>query len=327
MATIKQIAEKAGVSPAAVSRVLNYDESISVNDETRQAIFAAAEELGYKKKVIKPKIDNVALIYWVYQEEELEDIYFKAIYDTILEKAQEYNVKLKIFTKEDGIEAICKPVTAFLAIGWFNRKELDYLASVSANGIFIDTSPDEKRFDSVRPNLDSIVTQIVDYFVEKGHKEIGFIGGSDRNVDTQAKAMDVREWSFRGSVQYHQCMKEAHIHIVEKFSVKEGYRIGKEIAEQGNLPTAFCIASDTLAIGVLQAFNEVGIQIPEQTAVFSINDVNIAQYVSPPLTTFRIDIPLLCESALDLLQERVLRGRTTTKTVFVNGIPVFRKSC
>ena len=74
MATIKQVAEKAGVSPATVSRVLNYDESISVNEETRQTIFAAAEELGYKKKVVKPKIENVTLIYWVYQEEELEDI-------------------------------------------------------------------------------------------------------------------------------------------------------------------------------------------------------------------------------------------------------------
>lgn len=327
MATIKQVAEKAGVSPAAVSRVLNYDESISVNEETRQAIFAAAEELGYKKKVVKPKIENVALIYWVYQEEELEDVYFKAIYDTILEKAQECNVRLDIITKADGIEAVKKPVTAFIAIGWFSRKELEYLASVSANGIFIDTSPDEKRFDAVRPNLDSMVTQIVDYFVEKGHHDIGFIGGSDRNLDTLDTAMDVREWSFRESARYHQCLNEDNIHIVEKYSVKEGYRIGKAIAAQGKLPSAFCVASDTLAIGVLQAFNEAGVQIPEETAVFSINDVSIAQYVSPPLTTFRIDVPLLCESALDLLQERVFRGRRITKTVFVNGTPVFRKSC
>ena len=237
--------------------------------------------MGYKKKVVKPKIENVTLIYWVYQEEELEDIYFKAIYDTILQKAEERNVRLNIITKEDGIEAVSKPVTAFIAIGWFSRKELDYLASISANGIFIDTSPDEKRFDSVRPNLDSMVTQIVDYFVEKGHRSLGFIGGSDRNVDTLLKSMDVREWSFRGSAQYHQCLNEANIYIVEKFSVKEGYRIGKEIVKQRHLPTAFCIASDTLAIGVLQAFNEAGIQIPEETAVFSINDVNIAQYVSP----------------------------------------------
>ena len=51
MATIKQIADIVGVSSAAVSRVLNYDEKISVSDETREAIFAAAEKIGYKKRV------------------------------------------------------------------------------------------------------------------------------------------------------------------------------------------------------------------------------------------------------------------------------------
>ena len=61
MATIKEIAEIVGVSSAAVSRVLNYDEGISVSDETRDAIFSTAEKLGYKKRVIYPKIENVAL--------------------------------------------------------------------------------------------------------------------------------------------------------------------------------------------------------------------------------------------------------------------------
>lgn len=93
------------------------------------------------------------------------------------------------------------------------------------------------------------------------------------------------------------------------------------------LPTALCVASDTLAVGVLQALNEGNIQIPEQVAVFSINDVNIAKYLSPPLTTIHIDIPCICETALDLLRNRVLYGGRVTKLVFVNGIPVFRKSC
>ena len=59
MATIKEIAEIVGVSSAAVSRVLNYDEGISVSAETRAAIFAAAEKVGYKKRIIFPKIENV----------------------------------------------------------------------------------------------------------------------------------------------------------------------------------------------------------------------------------------------------------------------------
>lgn len=76
---------------------------------------------------------------------------------------------------------------------------------------------------------------------------------------------------------------------------------------------------------MLQALNEGNIQIPEQVAVFSINDVNIAKYLSPPLTTIHIDIPCICETALDLLRNRVLYGGRVTKLVFVNGIPVFRR--
>ena len=58
MATIKEIAEIVGVSSAAVSRVLNYDEGISVSDETRDAIFSTAEKLGYKKElfILKSKM-------------------------------------------------------------------------------------------------------------------------------------------------------------------------------------------------------------------------------------------------------------------------------
>lgn len=329
MATIKEIAEAVGVSSSAVSRVLNYDESISVNEETRNAIFKTAKKLGYQKKVINPSIDNVALLYWVQQEEELEDVYFKAIHDELIRQAKARNIKLKIYHKEEGIKAVDKGISAFLAIGWFPRKELEVLQSITSNGVFIDSSPDEKHFDSVRPNLDSVVTQIVDYFVDKGHKSLGYIGGTDRNIDTAEKAMDVREWSFRESAKYYGMLREEFILITDKFTVEEGYRIAKKaIAEHGDkLPSAFCVASDTLAIGALQAFNETNLSIPERAAFFSINNVSVAQYVSPPLTTFHIDVPLLCESALDLLQERIIKGREITKTVFINGTPVFRKSC
>ncbi len=327
MATIKEIAEIVGVSTAAVSRVLNYDEGISVSPETREAIFAAAEKIGYKKKVIYPKIENVVLLYWVTHEEELEDLYYQAIRAELTKQAPKMNIHLSIVTKEDGIEAIMDNTVAFVAIGWMNRKELDQLYQKCQKGVFIDTSPDEKLFDAVRPNLDSFVTQMVDYFVEKGHKSIGFIGGTDWNIDTELPSMDIREWSFRQSAAYYKLLDEDMIWIAERYTVKEGYRLGRQMVESGKIPSALCLASDTLAIGVLQALNEAGIPIPEKVSVFSINDINVAQYVSPPLTTFHIDIPLLCESALDLLRERVLKGGKITKVVFINGIPVFRKSC
>lgn len=329
MATIKEIAEVVGVSSATVSRVLNYDDTISVNDETRNSIFRVADELGYKKKVINPKIENVAFLYWVSDKDELEDVYYKTIRTEIEKEAAQRNIKLTVYKKNQGMKAIDKNSSVFIALGWFNRSELNYLNSIIENGIFIDSSPDERYFDAVRPNLDSVVTQIVDYFIEKGHKSLGFIGGTDRNIDTCETSMDVREWSFRESAKYYGVLEEKNIFVTEYFSVEEGYRLAtKAIETLGDaVPTAFCVASDTLAIGALQAFNEHGFAIPERVAFFSINDVSVAQYVSPPLTTFHIDIPLLCEAALDLVQERMIKGRKITKTVFVNGTPIFRKSC
>ena len=327
MATVKEIAEIVGVSSAAVSRVLNYDEGISVSQETREAIFATAEKIGYKKKVIYPKIENVAFLFWVSRGEELEDIYYRAIYDELLSQAGKVNIHLSVITKEEGFEAIPSDLNAFVALGWMNRKELDRLYAKCKNGVFIDTSPNEKLFDAVRPNLDSFVTQMVDYFVEKGHKKIGFVGGTDKNVDTEQPAMDIREWSFRQSATYYGCLCEDDIYITREYSVAEGYKAGEALAARQDMPTALCVANDTLAVGVLQALNEAGVQIPERVAVFSINDINVAQYVSPPLTTFHVDIPTICESALDLLRNRVLNGGKVTKVIFVNGIPIFRKSC
>ena len=327
MATIKEIAEIVGVSSAAVSRVLNYDEGISVSEETREAIFATAEKIGYKKKVIYPKIENVALLYFTENEDELEDVFYRGVREEVIKQAKKMNIRLQIYDRRDGMSVIPRDLNAFIAVGWLTRKEINQLYKICPRGVFIGTSPDEKLFDAVRPNMDSFVTQMVDYFVEKGHKKIGFIGGSDRNIDTGKPSMDIREWSFRQSVAYYHCLEEEYILISEKFTVDEGYRMGKELLKKSSLPTALCIASDTLAVGVLQALNEKGIQVPEQMALFSINDVNIAKYLSPPLTTIHIDIPCICETALDLLRNRVLYGGKVTKLIFVNGIPIFRKSC
>ena len=327
MATIKEIAEIVGVSSAAVSRVLNYDEGISVSEETREAIIATAEKIGYKKKVIYPKIENVALLYFTDNEDELEDVFYRGVREEVIKQAKKMNIRLQIYDRRDGMSVIPRDLNAFIAVGWLTRKEINQLYKICPRGVFIGTSPDEKLFDAVRPNMDSFVTQMVDYFVEKGHKKIGFIGGSDRNIDTGKPSMDIREWSFRQSVAYYHCLEEEYILISEKFTVDEGYRMGKELLKKSSLPTALCIASDTLAVGVLQALNEKGIQVPEQMALFSINDVNIAKYLSPPLTTIHIDIPCICETALDLLRNRVLYGGKVTKLIFVNGIPIFRKSC
>lgn len=327
MATIKEIAECVGVSSAAVSRVLNYDEGISVSAETRIAIFEAAERLGYKKKIIYPKIDNVALLCLTENEDELEDSFYNGIRDEILKQAKKTNIHLSIIEGKNEIDHIPTDLNAFIAIGWLSRKDINKLYKMCKNGVFIGTSPDEKLFDAVRPNMDSFMTQMVDYFIEHGCQKIGFAGGTDRNIDTGKPSMDIREWSFRQSAAYYNCLQEEFIYVGDKFTVEEGYRLGLKMLEGKQYPEALCVASDTLAVGVLQALNEGGVSVPDDIKIFSINDVSVAKYLSPPLTTIHIDIPCICETALDLLRNRVVNGGKITKSVFVNGIPIIRKSC
>lgn len=329
MVTIKDIAKKAGVSAATVSRVLNYDEKISVNKATQKTIFRIAKELGYQKKKVSPPIDDVALLYWPKNQEELQDVYLQSIQTELIKQADQRNIKLKLYKKSDGLESIEKGINAFFVIGWNNISEINFLKRLSANGIFIGTSPDESCFDSVRPNYDSIVTQIVDYFVKHGYKSLGFMGETDFDIYSGKPLMDVREWSFRESAKYYGMLNEKNIFTTDTLTVKEGYRLALEaIKRLGNeMPSAFCVSSDTLAIGAFQAFHEAGWNIPSRVAFFSIGDLNISKYISPPLTTFHIDIPLMCDAALSLLQERILKNRTITKSVFINGMPVYRKSC
>ncbi len=329
MATIKEIAQILGVSNATVSRVLNHDPEISVSEQTRSAILRTADEIGYEKKKISPKIDNVALLYWVEDGEELDEIFHKSILTEIEQQAKARNIIFTKYDKHDGINAVSKDTMAFIAIGWLNMHEIEHLKTITCKGVFINTRPDESLFDSVQANQDSMVTQIVDFFVNKGHKNIGFIGAPDYELVTRKPLMDIREWSFRQTMTYYNLLNEEYIFIADAFTVKEGYRIAIEAINRlnDNLPTAFCVANDALAIGALQAFNEMQWEIPNRVSFFSINDIGIAQYVSPPLTTFHIDITIICSSALDLLKERVFENRTTTKTVYINGTPIFRKSC
>jgi LacI family transcriptional regulator len=81
MATIREVAKAAGVSPATVSRVLNYDQTLSVNEATRQKIFETAEAMHYHKsrKTRKSKRKRLAICLWCDQEQEIKDLYYYSI--------------------------------------------------------------------------------------------------------------------------------------------------------------------------------------------------------------------------------------------------------
>ncbi|MEF2965544.1 LacI family DNA-binding transcriptional regulator [Paenibacillus sp. M1] len=328
MATIKEIAEKANVSIATVSRVLNNDPKLSVTEKTRERIFEIADQIGYRKKTVQQVIKNVAFLYWFSEKEELEDVYYKTIRLEIEQQAAERNIELVVYKIGDGIEAIHPETEGFIAVGRFSSKELEYLHKITPNGVFIDSVPDPDHYDAVRPDLRWITRKAIDYYLEKGHRDIGFIGGVDIDPDTKEERIDVREESFRDYLGKLDLLNEAYIFRGKHFSVNDGYELMLGAIDKlgPNLPTAFFVAADPIAVGCLQALNEKEISIPARVSVLSMNNISVTKYVSPPLTTFHIDIYELCKDAISLLLERIIAKRSLVKTIYLNAELIVRKS-
>jgi LacI family transcriptional regulator len=328
MATIKDIAEKSGYSTSTVSRVLNNDQSLSVSDETREKIYEAAEQLNYRRKTVRLLVKNIAFLYWLTDNEELEDVYFKTMRIEIEKMARLYNVELITYKISDGIHQIPDHIEGFIAVGTFSEKELAYLRSITSNGVFLDTSPDPNHYDSVRPDLPQITRKTIDFLVEKGHTEIGFIGGTYHNPNTDEDELDLRERVFRRYMVKKGLLNEQYIFHRRGFSVDTGYTLMKNAIEQlgDQLPSAFFIAADPIAVGCLQALNEYGIAIPNRVSIISVNNISVAKYVSPPLTTFHIDMKEICKNGIQLLLEQVVEKRKLVKTLFIGSELIVRKS-
>ncbi|WP_186579965.1 LacI family DNA-binding transcriptional regulator [Aquibacillus kalidii] len=328
MATIKEVAKQSGYSITTVSRVLNNDPNLSVSNETRDKIYEVADKLQYKKKTVNQLVKNIVFLSWLTDKEELEDVYFKSMRLEIEKLAKKKNIELTTYKITDGISAIPENIEGFIAVGTFSDRELEYLRNITSNGVFIDATPDPEHYDSVRPDLSQVTKKTIDMLIDKGHTEIGFIGGTYHNPNTDEDESDIRERVFRRYMDGKGILKEEYIFIHRGFSVDNGYQLMKRAIEElgDNLPTAFFTAADPIAVGCLQALNESGIAIPSRVSVVGINNISVAKYVSPPLTTFDIDMEEMCKNAIDLLLERVIEKRTIVKTLYLRPELVIRKS-
>lgn len=317
VATIKDIAMKADVSPATVSRVLNYDKTLSVADKTKKRIFEAAEALSYHKNSVKKYVgDKIAIVHWYTEKEELNDLYYLSIRMGVEQRCQELHLspEMYFFDSIDDIQP--DQVKGIIAIGKFTSKQVKKLAHICPAIVFVDQSPDEDTYDSVVINFERAIQKIIRYFLTNNHKRIGFIGGRER----------IREKAFQEQLTSKNLYEKRFVYV-GGFSVDEGYRLMKQAIDDlgENLPTAFVISSDVMAIGSMRALHESGIAIPDRVSIMSINDISVSKHLYPPLSTVRVFTELMGETAIDLLLEQ-LEDRAIPKQAVISTEMVYRKS-
>jgi LacI family transcriptional regulator len=326
MATIKEIAEKAGVSIATVSRVLNYDPSLSVTDETRKKIFEVAEELSYKKRTVRTSTSKIAIIHWYTEKEELEDLYYMSIRFGIEERCQQLDIQVVNYFYNDLGNVKLEAIQGIIAVGKFSKQQAETLAEFTEHIVFVDCSPDEDRYDSVVIDFEAATKKILNYLIEKGHQQIGYIGGREKFKDESSEIEDSRDKTFRSYLEEKNLLNEDYVYI-KTFSVNDGYSLMKQaIKEHGeDLPTAFFAGNDLMAIGCIRALHEAAIPVPQRVNIIGINDISVSKYIYPELTTLKVYTELMGETAVDLFIERIA-DRKVAKKIFIATELVIRKS-
>ena len=263
MATLKEIANVVGVSVGTVSRVLNNDSTLSVGDETKIKIFNVAEEMQYKtlkqrKSSDKSKTNKlrVGIVEMYNPKEQLEDPYYLLLRSVVDKECFENEIEVvNLYKNNEEYRFIGEEfINGIIAIGKFDKSEIKSLNKLSENIVFLDSSPDDIKYDSVKINFKLGTNMALEHLVKLNHKEIGYIGSFKTLDDYKTKSQDKRLEFFKEYMKKNNIYKEEYILDTKDVTSMDGYITMKKFIEKGEaMPTAFFVGTDTIATGVLRA--------------------------------------------------------------------------
>ena len=336
MATIKEIADYVGVSSGTVSRVLNHDSTISVSDETKMKIFDAAEELQYKtikqrKNESKEKITKlrVGIIEMYNHQQQLQDPYYLFLRSVVDRECFDKGIEVvNIYKGDDGYKFIGdEELNGIISIGKFTKGEVNMMSKISDNIVFLDSSPNDHKFDSVKINYKLAINEALDYLVNLGHEEIGYIGSLKTLDDFKENNIDVRFKVYKEYMENKNIYDEENVLNTDEMTAMSGYESVKVfIKTSKKMPTAFFVSTDTIATGVLKALDENNIKVPDDISIIGFNDLIACQYTIPPLSTIRVHIDHLASVSVELIIENISKARGYCKKIVIPTELIIRKS-
>lgn len=331
MTSIKEIALVAGFSQSTVSRLLNHDETLSVSENTRIKILETAKKLHYpiRPQEIKRQY-KIAVFFSLNPQHEIEDVYYYDLRRCITEHAKEEYIDIIFMNIPDSTNS--NAYDGAIAVGYFDTLQLTQLRQNFSHIIFIDGNPDPEHFSSVQPDLEYATTKAVNLFINRGFTNIGIVTGrywSTNIPNNQVVRLDSRLNYFKNIMTDANLYNSDLLFQAHDFTMSSGLTIGQKIANilKSDLTIdALFISSDSLAIGVLNALNEVDHHLAHKIAIISINDSASAAYTQPALTTFHIDIQQLVATAFDKLDDMISFNKTVQTTTLMTPTLIYRDS-
>jgi len=325
--TITDVAREAQVSVASVSRVVNGH--TNVTPETRQRVIEVIDRLRYvphttARSLITRRTHVIGVL--------LPDLYgefFSELIRGIDAPAREQHLHLLLSSSHGNaaemaaaIRAMRGRVEGLLVLA----PELDAagLGKIDAEvpAVFINSRVDDGVSSSLAIDSYGGARAMVRHLVARGHRTIAHVAGPARNFDSHE-----RERGYRDELA--ASLPAARPVVVRgDFTETSGYAAGRELAARTPRPAAVFAANDVMAIGCMAAFGALGLTVPGQIAVAGFDDIPLAAFVRPALTTMRVQIVELGRGAVNRLAAEIA-APDTPRAATIKFLPelVVRESC
>ncbi|MFD0959996.1 LacI family DNA-binding transcriptional regulator [Paenibacillus chungangensis] len=312
--TLKDIADRANVSISSVSRALSKSQTTApIHDQTRSRIIQAARELGYRRwsntdddrqKTAKKRF---ALVMHLIKD-KYQDPYFSEMMYGIESELQQHGYALDytfeiqdIFTS-DLFASLNKDNLGIICVGPL-KSDFLYQLKKQVPSVFSVGGLLLPEIDCVTIDFKRAAHEIVQHLIQLGHRSISFIGGHSRVGESLEQ-----ERRFLG---FKEAMEANALPLVANWILDGGYCPTKSYEEMVKIlqseerPTAVFTASDKMAYGVYKAIQEAGLSIPEDLSVVSFDNIELAEYMNPGLTTVRVHKEAMGRIAVKLMLQRM----------------------
>ncbi|MEI8593190.1 substrate-binding domain-containing protein [Photobacterium sp. Hal280] len=329
MATMKDIARLAGVSTSTVSHVIN--KSRFVSDEIAERVNRAAKELNYAPSALARslKVNRTQTIgmlvttstnpFFGEVVKGVERSCYQKGYNLILCNTEGDSERMKasidtlLQKRVDGLLLMCSTLEGE-QIDVFDRYP-------DIPVVVMDWGPMSFTSDKIQDNSYQGGYLAARYLIDCGHQEIGCITGPLMKHQAQIRYEGFKRAMNEAGLAFH------HDWIVESdFECEGGYQAFNKIFASGSLPSAIFVCNDMMAMGVINAAHEKGIRIPEDLSLIGYDDIHIAKFMTPSLTTIHQPKYRLGQAAVETLLKRINKEISEPQVVRLDPTLVVRKS-
>ena len=308
--TLKDIAEKTGVSISTVSRVL-HDKSkkYKISDETAAKVMLAAKDLGYRVNALarglrQQKTREIGIIIPDISNPFFSDI-VKCLASELRKKGYNfilYDSDEDIAIERTGVKSLLEKRVDGLIIASVGQdfSHIQKIRDADIPVVMVDRCSDDLYIDSV--SVDNVKGSLlaVNYLINEGHTRIAFIKGLPGTY-----ANETRLNGYKQALQAAGISIDEQLIVGDDFRSFNGYLSTKSLLNLSNPPSAIYTAGDLIALGTLEACKEMNISIPDDISLITFDDPVFASYLSPALTAIEQPRFKIAEIAIAMLYSRI----------------------